>query len=173
MTNSTIVRKLSIKAIAGSLKTYVMARLADDYEGDDKLVNGQKLDVAQIFGIANGVKSGEGTYGTWYGFTGSHEGVNVLTGETFTSSNAFLPEVATDLMRAALKDHDELEYAFQITAVIDGDMKEGYSYNVTPLMQVEERLDPLAAIKAKIAANSAPALVHTDAPKAAVEKKSK
>lgn len=117
--------------------------------------------VARIFGIARGTVSGATDYGDFVGFKGDFKGINYDTGEEFRSGKCFLPEIATNLLLAALEasgrgetkaskgtlKRTETAYSGSIEFGFDISIKPattatGYEYLVTPLMPVSES-DPL------------------------------
>lgn len=106
-----------------------------------QVVEGNKtVELAHVYGTASSVKSGESAYGPWYGLVGEFTAVNASTGEEYHSAVAILPEIAQELVIAALKDSTAgVDIAFTILAIPhrpEGKVKGlGFKYGAKPLMQ--------------------------------------
>jgi len=148
MSNATIIKKISPKAICG--------RIAKP-EG--------KKAIARIFGIAHGTVTGTTQYGDFTGFKGTFGAINLDTGEEFASAKCFLPDVATDMIAAALADEANETIQFAYDVMIDpADTEQGYVFSVKPVIEATHA-DPLAALKGEMAplpALAAPAEKVTD-----------
>lgn len=145
-----LVSKLAVAKVIGKIKP------------TDLPEDGTLVPLMRVMGQAEGVKTGTTNYGEYCGFTGVFAAVNFKTGEHFAAAQVFLPDVATDLMRpvveAAQANGGKVEFAFDIGV---RQVKRGeeikYEYGVKPLVQAA-KADPLAALKAKLAAVPLPTL---------------
>lgn len=111
-----------------------------------------------VIGVAQGTKTGTSDFGDWTALLGRFEAVNYETGEAFASANLFLPSVAQDMIEAQLSGGATgVHFAFNIGIQADESSSVGYTYTAEPIMPPDEK-DPLAEMRALIAANNAPAL---------------
>lgn len=113
---------------------------------------GVTLDLANIAGVARGVKTGVSGFGEWNALTGDFLAINTETGIEFRSATLILPSIAQDIVINALKNADNgVDLAFTIYASPDKDPSgkirgKGYKFGARPLMQPKEA-DELARLK--------------------------
>jgi hypothetical protein len=154
-----MLKKLGANQILGNVKKVVQEHCAKDKD---------TYQAYSIYGTTNGIKTGTSQFGEWTSFIGTMEAVNHVTGEMFAAVVCFIPEPLCSLIKAALADNDNVEFAFTVTVKRRDDLKEGYEYLVVPHKQAQEA-DPLEKLRLLVpSVNHAPAL---EAPKAV--KKSK
>lgn len=137
MSDVQMLKKLGAKQILGDVKATVADKCAKD---------GAVYEAYSIYGSTNGVKTGVSTYGEWVAFVGQMEAINHVTGEVFAAVQCFIPEPLQSLIRAALADHDQVEFAFTVSVKRRDDLKEGYEYLVKPHKQASEA-DPLEKLR--------------------------
>jgi hypothetical protein len=132
-----IVKKLSIKTILGR-KPKAPAEGKIDW-------------LCQIIGVATGVKTGNSNFGDWTALMGSFQGLNMETGDISRSGQCFLPDVALNLITAALlnKDARGIEFAFNIGVKEDSKSTTGYVYVCEPVLEASEN-DPLEMLTKKL-----------------------
>lgn len=140
MTEVTMLKKLGAKQVLGNIKAITNTMCEKD---------GDTCKAYTIFGQSNGVKTGVGTYGTWYAFQGQMEAINHVSGERFAAIQCFIPEPIQSMLLDALKDHEQIEFAFTVSVKRRDDLKEGYEYLVTPHKETRES-DPLANLRGLI-----------------------
>lgn len=136
-----LVKKLSAKTICGNVKADVK-----------KLGEGWKQkELFRVVGIANGLKTGDGEHGPWSAGVGTFKAVNSETGEEFRSAVLFLPDVAQDLVIAAVQAAEgDVNIGFVIGIQEDANSVTGYVYTATPLFKPAED-DPIARLESQIA----------------------
>lgn len=140
-------KKISIAKVFGKINSAVISKQGE---------NGT-LKLMRVLGAANGVKSGVSDFGEWRALAGQFRATNISTGEVFDSAVCFLPDVALELVIAQLEGGAKgVEFAFDISAVLDETVAVGYSYRASPLIQSEEE-SPISRLEAKMAALSLPA----------------
>lgn len=146
MSNTQLIKKLGSKQILGNVGKLVAERCEND---------GDTYKAYTIFGVANGVKTGNSTFGEWIAFTGTMEAVNHVTGESFASGQCFVPEPLQSMMVAELKKADSLEFAFSVSVKRRDDLERKYEYIVTPITETRQA-DPLEHLR-KMVPQIAPA----------------
>lgn len=115
----------------------------------------EKYPLARIYGIANGVKVQEdrlqaGKMHTY--FVGQFEGINLDTGEIFTSGKMFLPGGLSEQFEAFVRkalDEDKktgIQFGFEIASQ-RATNPIGYTYVAAPFHKPEKN-DALAALRA-------------------------
>ena len=118
----SLLRKLTAKAIM---------------EVKELKVPTKPVDLYTIFGIANGVRTGDSQYGAWLGFVGTFEAVRVEDGAVFQSNQCFIPEPVMGMLKAQVEKHPEgVEFAVMIgikPSPREPDKK--YEYTVRPLVK--------------------------------------
>lgn len=139
---STMIKKLSVKAVCGDVKKFVRDNLSDETPS---------VACMRVVGIAHGMQTGSTDNGDWTAFKGGFEATNLISGETFAAGKLFLPEVAEDLVLTALSgdDVESVNLAFDIGVKINESSVTGYEYFATPLIKPSEN-DPLAQLKASL-----------------------
>lgn len=139
-----MLRKLSVKTICG------------DQKAPEKATG-----LFQCYGVAQGLRTGNTTYGPWLAFTGNFEAVRSKDGRKFFGTQIFLPEPAQSMMAGHLKVAQEedktatIAFAFEI-GIKPNDTPVGYEYTIKPLIKPSGN-DPLAALRQQLAALPAPA----------------
>lgn len=152
-----LLKKMSAATIIGEkIKSIVSANIKED---------GGKIDLYTIFGIANGIKTGEhATNGPWVAFTGNFEATNLLTGEVSKSGVAFLQAPMDALLQGALANNEEVSFSMTVGVKRREDLAVGYEYLVRPHVEASQA-DPLAALRQQTqAALAAPEADHADKP---------
>ena len=155
-----LIKKMSCKTVCGDVKK--LAR--------EQLVDGVKtVAIMRVIGVAQGMVTGTGDNGDWVSFKGGFEGTNLIDGAVYKSGKLFLPEVAEDLVVAALntEGNEAVNLAFDISILEDAASATGYVYTATPLMEVEEN-DPIEQLKKTMQLPPLPTTPKLAAPKEAV-----
>lgn len=139
MSNITIVTKISVKKILGKIKPPT-----------------EKTYLMQVFGIANGTKTGTSQYGEYTALTGQFRAIKLDTGEVYGGGQCYLPNIALNLVLPAMKGEgtNGVEFAFNI-GVYPAENAFGYEYCCDPLM-VTSDTDPLEILQKRLAALPAP-----------------
>jgi hypothetical protein len=110
------------------------------------------------FGIADGIRTGESTYGAWEGLSGQFEFVSQYgetAGKAYFGTQAFLPKNAHEMIATVLRHNAEkndgdmgsVEFAIEV-GYKPSDVAVGYEFTVRPIGKVRGA-DPLAAIRAQ------------------------
>lgn len=112
-----------------------------------------------VMGIANGVKTGQSTYGEWIALTGQFEAMNLETGEAFAAPQVFLPEPLNGLIVAKVRTPDENGVTPSVRFAVEVGIKPskstmGYEYTVRELVDASEN-DPLADLRKALPAPKA------------------
>ena len=141
----TMLKKLGANQILGSVKKIVVENCPNDKD---------VYNAYSIFGTTNGIKTGVSQFGEWTSFVGNMEAVNHVTGEMFAAIVCFIPEPLCSLIKDALVDNDQVEFAFSVSVKRRDDLKEGYEYLVIPHKAAQEA-DPLEKLRALIPAQQA------------------
>ena len=156
MNTPTLLKKMSAKSLLGATKTENIKALI----ASGKIALGQTL-----FGVTGNVteiKSGESTYGTWYGLVGDFYAKRVDTGEVFQSGQLFLDKGTTEVIKAKLAESQDgggVDIALTVALASDPDSNTGYTYIIRPLSADPvnrsavylEKLGALAALPAPVA----------------------
>jgi len=121
-----LLKKLGTKQIIGN----VGAAIKESCEND-----GDSVDLYTLGGIANGVKTGSGTYGDWTALVGTFEAVNMLTGEEMASTQCFVQEPIESMLTTAISEHGEVEFVVKLIGKRRDDLERGYEYNLEPVLQ--------------------------------------
>lgn len=141
-----LIAKMSVKAL-GCNPRAAAAKAKDDTS---------PVVLCAIFGIADGVKSGEDNKGSvWTCLTGRFEGTNLQgeAPETFQSGKLFLPGGIQEVIEGAVKemgDSGSVQFALELRAV-RADNPIGYSYQAVPLVAPKQN-DALGALRERVAA---------------------
>lgn len=141
---ASLIKKVSIKSVFGDIKKSV-----ERIPGDE--TNPVKTPIMRMVGTVIGFKTGTSDYGDWIGFKGDFVAVNLQDGKAFRGGQAFLPEVASNLVQAAIMDTDDdisITVAFDIF-VQRADNPTGFEYTAKPLMPVAES-DPMMLLLASV-----------------------
>ena len=125
----------------------------------------KEVELADISGVATGIKSSIGVNGESIGLTGDFLARNVATGEEFRSTVLYMPDIAQKLVIEALRDSDGgVELAFTITAkpdLVNGQIRTtgtGYKFGAKPLRApaADDKLSRMRAALPERKAISAP-----------------
>lgn len=140
-----ILKKLTVKGVNGN-KALDAATLFTDKNKD-----GDKVQVATIYGIARDALPKETDKGPYYLFKGDFGGVNTITGEQYRSGQCILPEIAEAIVAGGIADESvtSLQFAFEVGVKKDSSAIRGYSYYVVPLVENNDS-DPLAALAKQV-----------------------
>jgi len=168
-----IAKKISMKALCGNIAALIPMKI-ETFEKDGKEVNrevralGETTWLANVVGLARGVKTGMSNYGEWSALQGEFV-AEALEGEKkgtrYRTGQLFLPDVALFLVTPLVYQLDKggaVEVAFKIgiTAVTDDVSNTGYEYTAEFLIEPSQN-DPLEMMLAKVA----PALENKEKPK--------
>ncbi len=137
--SASLIKKLSAKTVYGVVKAPEKA-----------------MALFTVIGIANGVKTGQSTYGEWVALTGQFEGQNLESGEAFMAPQAFLPEPINGLIAAKVRTPDENGQPVSVRFAVEVGIKPskstlGYEYTVRELIDASEN-DPLADLRKSLPA---------------------
>lgn len=139
-------KKISIAKVFGKISGALIAK-----------TGGDTIHVMRVLGSATGIKEGTSDYGDWKALFGQFRATNPETGEQTDAATCFMPDVALDMVAAALaQGATAVDFAFDVFAVLDDTAQCGYTYRVTPLLQAAED-SPINRIEAKMAALALPA----------------
>lgn len=129
----TIISKISIKTVYGTVKPASVPA-----EGI--------LPIARVYGIATKTKTGMSDNGDWTALIGEFEAVNVVTGESFSSSKAFLPAAAQGAIEVAMDATDKpVEFAYEI-GLRFAENDYGYIFDVTAIQSPNQK-DSLSKLR--------------------------
>jgi hypothetical protein len=136
------IKKISIKTVFGD-KGAILDTIMKDKAVDHKIV--------RIFGMTGSTKTGESDYGPFVAFRGRFKAINLVSGEEFTSSMCYLPELASDMVQGALETAGDanIEFAFDVGVQYDAQSATSYIYTVNPLLE-PSNADPLSAFEKHI-----------------------
>lgn len=109
------------------------------------------IELYSVMGIANGIKSGQSTYGEWISLTGQFEAQNMETGEAYAAPQCFLPEPLQGMIVAKIRTPDEQGKTVSVRFAVVVGIKPakstlGYEYTVRELVDASEN-DPLADLR--------------------------
>lgn len=140
-------KKISVAKVFGKVNAVTVAKAENEV-----------LAIGRFFGSASGTKTGVSDFGEWTALTGQFRAISAETGETFDSGVCFLPDVALDLILGQLNSGARVvDFAFDITAVLDKTVQIGYSYRAAPILEmntdssiarIEAQLEKMAALPA-------------------------
>lgn len=145
MTEVNAVKKLSAKTIVGDVKKLVRS---------GELKSGTVL--YRVLGIADGIRTGESTYGAWTAFSGDFEAINMLTGEVSRGPQFFADKSFTDALLSRMNANPgaAVEFALEVALEVSDDYPMGFAYVTRPI--VENAHDRLGALRQRFAALPAP-----------------
>lgn len=131
--STEILRKLTLKNCGLDKST-----IAEALEGK------KSIDILRVAGITTSATPGQTDLGAFVKFGGNFQAVNLLTGETFSSTVCILPNFIADTLAGALEQSLEVEFALAIGAKASKTVT-GYEYTVRPLVeaQVNDKLGAL------------------------------
>jgi hypothetical protein len=109
----------------------------------------EETPLMRVIGFAQGLKTGESTFGEWVALLGQFKATNLMTGEIYSSAKCILPDIAQEGIVAALQSGaaKTVEFALDIIA-IPAETPTGYQYVAQPLL--DNNSDALEALEARI-----------------------
>jgi hypothetical protein len=122
-----IVKKLTLRTM--NLGKVVLRKAVPE-EGDNK-------SVAKIVGRTTLAQPVQGDNGESLRLIGDFTGLNLLTGEIFSSTVCFIPNFVAEPLANALKESDAVEFAIEITAKFSEKSAVGYEFGVKPLLETK------------------------------------
>lgn len=129
----TIIKKASIRHFAPDLRTI--------HKG---LGEGESINIVEVAGVARGLKHGSSVHGDWTALMGSFVGQAITgdnAGKRFRTGQLFLPDVAMNLLVAAVDNMDKgdtgVEFSFRIGITDDKTAATGYIYTCEFLREPE------------------------------------
>jgi hypothetical protein len=119
----SLLKKISTATVYGKIKN------------SDKV---EEKSLYRVFGLAVGTKTGTTDYGDWSCFVGEFQAVNIHTGEMFSSSKCFLPEIVEAGIMTQLSQVEKggVKFAFEIGIKPNEEIVIGYEYTAKSLLQV-------------------------------------
>lgn len=141
--SASLIKKISPKQLAGDVKKVVREQ---SKEGGLLATDGSQTSLYRVFGIADGMVTGETDFGPWIAFTGQFEAVN-SAGEIFKASKCFLPEPCDQMIKHALEDNESVQFALEVFVKRRDDLQVGYEYIPKPIVEVTDN-DPLQHLRA-------------------------
>lgn len=144
-----LIKKLSSKSIMGKVMKIAMVTfyLENDIEKPNPDAPTQ-IPMYKLYGICNGIKTGESDNGEWVSFEGDFKAVRDDNQEEFRAPRAFISDPAASMMRTALEENDSIELAFEV-AIIPATNAYGYEYRTNPIFEVAES-QPLLDLEKRI-----------------------
>lgn len=159
--SASIVKKLSMRHLVGDVKKLIPVKEIEEKRGDKTIVKevpaiGETVWIANVVGIAKGLKGGTSNYGDWTSLIGdfvAEASVGDMKGKRFRTGQLFLPDVVLHMIIGAMGNNTGVEFSFRIgiTAVpTDGERPSatGYEYTADFLVEPGEN-DPLENLIAK------------------------
>lgn len=147
--STQLLKKLSSKSIMGAVKKIAMSSfyLENDIEKPNPDAVSQ-IPMYKLYGICNGIKTGESDNGEWVSFEGDFKAIRVDNDEAFRAPRAFISEPAAGMMRTALEENDSIELAFEVS-IVPAINAYGYEYRTNPIFEVAES-QPLLDLEKRI-----------------------
>ena len=149
-----LVKKITMKKCLGNIRGIIK-----EFEND-----GDSRPVLRVFGQIHKFETGETDLGEYVRFRGQFRAQAInpdgSIAEEFSSTAAFLPDVATVALMAVLSADPppaSLEFAFDMILQREDSSSVGYVYGCVPLIEQKED-DPLARLSKALPAPSARAL---------------
>jgi len=124
-------------------------------KGIRKLVEKGAAGLFQAYGLATGVRYGEGDNGPWIKFTGQFEAVNMQTGVLVRSGELFLPNNVTPILESQIiagkgdEKFTGIQFAIEVGAQEDEESAVGYVFISKDLMPSDAENDLLAKMRAE------------------------
>lgn len=118
-----------------------------------KMVEKAPCGLYRVYGLATGVRYGDGDNGPWIKFVGQFEAVNMSTGALIRSGELFLPNNVTPILESQIiagKGEDKfkgIQFALEIGAKEDEESAVGYVYTSKDLMPSDAKTDFLAQLR--------------------------
>lgn len=132
MTDLVLLKKIGSKQILGTS----IGELTKSFCEND----GDVVDAYSVFGVANGLKSGESNFGEWAALTGQIRAVGHIGDAEnceYASQTCFAPNEIMAILAPALREHDSVEFAFTVCLKRRDDLDRGYEYVVKPKTEVK------------------------------------
>lgn len=126
----TPIKKITVGTVFGKIA------LRDIPENDE-------LYLCRISGIAAGTEHGESNYGSWTALRGNMAATNVITGEIFMSTSAFIPSTMGDALAQSLESKlledasSTLTFAVDVSVIVSPRDANKYEYVVRPVIENE------------------------------------
>ena len=141
--SASLIKKISAKTVVGTVTAPEKA-----------------TPLYTVMGIANGIKSGQSTYGEWIALTGQFEAMNLETGESVAAPQCFLPDPLQGMIVAKIRTPDDNGVTPSVRFAVEIGIKPakstlGYEYTVRELVDAQEN-DPLADLRKALPAPNAP-----------------
>lgn len=132
----TLIKKISAKTVVGTVRPPE-----------------KPTSLYTVIGIANGLRTGNTTYGDFVALTGQFEATNLETGEQYTAPQCFLPEPLCGMIAAQLRTTDKegnrttmsVRFAVEV-GIKPAKSTMGYEYTVRELVDTSEG-DPLEDLR--------------------------
>lgn len=93
--------------------------------------------LAKIVGRTTAAQPVQSEQGESIRLIGDFTGVNLLTGEIFSSTVCFIPNFVAQPLANALTESDSVEFAIEITAKFSEKSAVGYEFGVKPLLETK------------------------------------
>jgi hypothetical protein len=129
--STTFIKKITVKECYG---TPELRALPEDHS---------IVPILRVAGFAQGIKTGEGTYGEWKAILGEFAATNLKTGEIFTSPVAIIPSAMGEMIfqqvQASLMEDasSRVRFAVEIGVMVSKRDKNKYEYTVQPIVDPE------------------------------------
>lgn len=157
-----IKKKLSMRELVGDVKKFIPMKEIEEKRGDKTVVKevpdvgGETVWLANVVGIARGIKTGMSSFGEWAALMGDFIAVPLVgddTGKQYRTGQIFLPDVILNMISASMDGNTGVEFAFKVgiyAADDSGDRASatGYEYTADFLIDMQEN-DPLATLMQK------------------------
>ena len=157
--SATIIKKVSIKAVFGKVAE-IREICEKAKKGEGEKAKYLPVHMMRLTGTVTGIRQGEGANGPWTGFSGEFLAISGRDRTAWRGSQAFPPEVVTDLIKQAYQHVDDgstLSIGFDVFATFDESAITGYVYSAQALLEPQES-DPLVMLGESIKADLPPLL---------------
>lgn len=140
--NAELVSKITTKTVCEDLRALVK----------DK-DNGTNIPLMRIVGNATSMKSGVSNYGEWTKLLGDFICISLLDSKATRSAQLIMPNVAQNLVTAAMMSADTANAAFAFDVIVEVSEKSsvGYTFKAASLIAPSES-DPLLMLASQISA---------------------
>lgn len=98
---------------------------------------GSVSSLAKIVGRTTAAQPVQSEQGESIRLIGDFTGINLLTGEVFSSTVCFIPNFVAQPLANALNESDSVEFALEITAKFSEKSAVGYEFGVKPLLETK------------------------------------
>lgn len=139
------VKKLSVATVFGGIQRDTLKRILD----------GERIKVMMVYGMAVGVKTGQSTYGDWTALVGQFKAIHPETGEVSEAATLFLPDVALIPIQVQLaaNNNQAVSFAMEVYASAAVNPKPGgspYEYSFEHVLPPAED-DPVRRLELRMA----------------------